>query len=145
MRLKFWQSQPAPAEPIQARAVAAAPQPPLGDLDLRAIWSALVKRKAWILIPTLVVAALSFATVNVITPRYKSETKILIEGRENVFLRPAASDRNEDRSAPDPEAVTSQVQLVLSRDLAREIIKKNKLNERPEFDPLLQGFSPLRA
>jgi uncharacterized protein involved in exopolysaccharide biosynthesis/Mrp family chromosome partitioning ATPase len=41
--------------------------------------------------------------------------------------------------------VTSQVQLVQSRDLAREIIKKNKLAERPEFDPVLQGFSPLKS
>ena len=41
--------------------------------------------------------------------------------------------------------MTSQVQLVQSRDLAREIIKKNKLAERPEFDPVLQGISPLKS
>ena len=34
---------------------------------------------------------------------------------------------------------------MLSRDLAREIIKKNKLAERPEFDPVLQGLSPLKS
>jgi uncharacterized protein involved in exopolysaccharide biosynthesis len=34
---------------------------------------------------------------------------------------------------------------VLSRDLAREIIKRNKLAERPEFDPVLQGVSPLKS
>ncbi len=44
-----------------------------------------------------------------------------------------------------PEAVTSQVQLVQSRDLAREIISKNKLAERPEFDPVLRGISPLKS
>jgi uncharacterized protein involved in exopolysaccharide biosynthesis len=66
------------------------------------------------------------------------------EGRENVFLRPTG-ERNEERSAFDAEAVTSQVQLVQSRDLAREIIKQNKLAERPEFDPVLQGFSPLKS
>jgi len=37
------------------------------------------------------------------------------------------------------------VQLLLSRDLAREIIKKNKLAGRPEFDPVLQGFSPAKS
>jgi uncharacterized protein involved in exopolysaccharide biosynthesis/Mrp family chromosome partitioning ATPase len=37
------------------------------------------------------------------------------------------------------------VQLVLSRDLAREIIRKNKLAERPEFDPVLQGISPVKS
>jgi uncharacterized protein involved in exopolysaccharide biosynthesis len=149
MRLNFWQSQPqpaksGPAEPAQSRIVAFEPQSTAGDLDLRAIWQPLVRRKAWILIPTVIAAALSFAAVNVISPRYKSEAKILVEGRENVFLKPTA-DRVEERSAPDAEAVTSQVQLVLSRDLAREIIRKNKLAERPEFDPILQGISPLKA
>ena len=35
--------------------------------------------------------------------------------------------------------MTSQVQLILSRDLAREVIKKLKLGELPEFDPVLRG------
>ena len=34
---------------------------------------------------------------------------------------------------------------MLSRDLAREIIKKNKLAERPEFDPVLQGAQPWKS
>jgi uncharacterized protein involved in exopolysaccharide biosynthesis len=89
-------------------------------------------------------AMLSIAAVNMITPRYKSEARILVDGRENVFLRPNG-ERNEERTALDAEAVTSQVQLLLSRDLAREIIKKNKLAERAEFDPVLQGFSPLKS
>ena len=116
----------------------------LGDLDLRLVWNALLRKKAWIIVPTAIVAALSFAAVNVITPRYKSEARILVDGRENVFLRPNA-ERVEERRELDPEAITSQVQIVLSRDLAREIIRKNKLGERPEFDPVLQGLSPLRA
>ena len=87
---------------------------------------------------------LSVTAVNLVTPRYKSEARILIDGRENVFLRPSG-ERNEERTSLDPEAVTSQVQLVQSRDLAREIIKKNKLADRPEFDPVLQGMSPLKS
>ncbi len=145
MRLKFWQSEPAPAQPAPARVATVEPQGVAGDLDLRAIWQALLNRKAWILIPTVIAAALSFAAVNVITPRYKSEAKILVEGRENVFLRPTIDRVDERAAAPDAEAVTSQVQLILSRDLARDVIKKNKLAERPEFDPMLQGISPLKA
>jgi len=60
------------------------------------------------------------------------------------FLRPNG-ERNEERTALDAEAVTSQVQLLLSRDLASEIIKKNRLAERAEFDPVLQGFAPLKS
>jgi polysaccharide biosynthesis transport protein len=115
-----------------------------GDIDLHVLGRSLWEKRSWIIVPTVVAAALSMAAVNLITPRYKSEARILIDGRENVFLRPNG-ERNEERNALDPEAVTSQVQLLLSRDLARDIIKKNKLAERSEFDPVLQGFSSLKS
>jgi succinoglycan biosynthesis transport protein ExoP len=115
-----------------------------GDLDLRAIGQALLRKKRWIILPTLVALGLSIAAVNYVTPRYKSEARILIDGRENVFLRPNG-ERDQERNALDPEAVTSQVQLLLSRDLARQIIKQNKLAELPEFDPVLRGLSPVKS
>ncbi|MCK1384724.1 exopolysaccharide transport family protein [Bradyrhizobium sp. 21] len=138
------------AEPeprIEAKPAPVAPrQPPVesGDIDLHALGAALARKRGWIIVPTVLALVASVAIVNLVTPRYKSESRILIDGRENVFLRPN-SDRAEERQALDAEAVTSQVQLVLSRDLAREIIKKNKLAERPEFDPVLQGISPLKS
>jgi polysaccharide biosynthesis transport protein len=149
MRLAFWRSgkvkAPAPS-PVSKPAPAPRPAAPVsGDLDLRVLGQALVRKRGWIIVPTVLAAVLSLTAVNLITPRYKSEARILIDGRENVFLRPNG-ERNEERAAPlDPEAVTSQVQLLLSRDLANEIIKKNKLAERPEFDPVLQGLSPLKS
>src|SRR6202163_1048580 len=150
MRLAFWRagkdnalvrraiSKLAPAPYKQASA------PVSGDLDLRALGHALARNRGWIIAPTLLAAVLSIAAVNLVTPRYKSEARILIDGRENVFLRPNG-ERNEERNTLDAEAVTSQGQLLLSRDLAREIIKKNSLAERPEFDPVLQGLSPLKS
>lgn len=132
----------APARGAAAREAMAVVEP--DGLDLRVIGQALLRRKYWILGPTLLAAALSIVAVNLVTPRYKSEARILIDGRENVFLRPNG-ERAEERTALDPEAVTSQVQLVLSRDLARDVIKENKLAERPEFDPVLKGISPLKS
>jgi uncharacterized protein involved in exopolysaccharide biosynthesis/Mrp family chromosome partitioning ATPase len=130
-------ARPAPAVTKQAPVES-------GDIDLHALGAALARKRGWIIVPTVLALVASVAIVNLVTPRYKSESRILIDGRENVFLRPN-SDRTEERQALDAEAVTSQVQLVLSRDLAREIIKKNKLAERPEFDPVLQGISPLKS
>jgi uncharacterized protein involved in exopolysaccharide biosynthesis len=154
MRIPFWRSDkgapvekaniaaPAP-KPVAATKVAPAASD-FGDLDLRAIGQALNRKRSWIILPTLIAAVLSIAAVNLVPPRYKSEARILIDGRENVFLRPNG-ERDDQRNVVDPEAVTSQVQLLLSRDLAREIIKKNKLAERPEFDPVLQGLSPVKS
>jgi len=132
---------PAPAKPVVASQVAPSQS---GDIDLRALGEALSRQRRWIIVPTIAALVLSLIIVNLITSRYKSEARILIDGRENVFLRPTG-ERDEQRVALDPEAVTSQVQLVQSRELAREIIKKNKLAERPEFDPVLSGMSPLKS
>jgi polysaccharide biosynthesis transport protein len=116
-----------------------------GDIDLRSLGLALWQRKSWILWPTLMVAILSAIGVNMITPRYKSEARILYDGRENVFLRPEADkSANTDRPPADPETLTSQVQVVMSRQLALEVIGQLKLNDLPEFDPVLRGTSTFR-
>src|SRR3954470_24290977 len=116
-----------------------------GELDLGAVGRALTRKKWWVLGPALAVAALTFVGVNLITPKYKSEARVLIEGRESVFLRPVAEQNSMDRDRTvDQEAVTSQVQLALSRDLARQVIKQLKLGELPEFDSTLRGVSLMR-
>jgi succinoglycan biosynthesis transport protein ExoP len=115
-----------------------------GELDLRAVGRALVRKRWWVLGPALAVAALTFVGVNLVTPKYKSEARILIEGRENVFFRPDAEKTAERDRTVDAEAITSQVQLALSRDVARQVIKALKLGELPEFDPALRGVSLLR-
>ena len=95
----------------------------------RALWA----KKTKIIGFTLIVTALAFVVVNMITPRYRSETRILLEAKENVFLR-AEADKVADRTVVDPESVTSQTQVILSRDLAREVIRKEGLKENPEFN-----------
>lgn len=160
MRFAFWNRRKAgtPAQVSVAAAPPVAPPAPVvksapragapafqsGDVDLRAIWQVLLRKKFWIIVPTLAAMMLAIAIVNAITPRYKSEARILIDGRENVFLRPNG-ERNEERTSLDAEAVTSQVQLLLSRDLARAVIAKNNLEKLPEFDPVLRGISPIRS
>ena len=63
---------------------------------------------------------LAFIVVNASTPLYRSEARILIEGRDNIYLRPEA-DKSFDRSVIDQvitvsDAVTHEV---VARELAR--------------------------
>lgn len=113
-----------------------------GELDLRSLGIALWRKKWLILIPTLLSAAVAYFVVGLITPKYRSEAKIAIEGRENVFLRPEA-EKSIERAAADQEAVATQVQIIQSRDIARQVIRELKLTERPEFDSVRSGVSPL--
>src|SRR5581483_9126691 len=111
------------------------------DIDFAALGRSLWLKRRWIFIPAVIVALLTIVAVYLVTPRYRSEGRILIEGRENAFLRPEAEKSQQDRTIVDPEAVTSQVQILTSRDLAQQVIRKLKLGDRPEFDPVVNGAS----
>jgi uncharacterized protein involved in exopolysaccharide biosynthesis/Mrp family chromosome partitioning ATPase len=106
-----------------------------GELDLRALGLALWRKKRWIILPTVAAAIATFLIVNMVTPRYRSEARVLIENQETAYNRPEA-DKGGERNAAlvDAEAVQSQVQLVQSRDLARKVVYALKLNELKEFN-----------
>jgi succinoglycan biosynthesis transport protein ExoP len=115
------------------------------ELDLSALGTTLWRKRWKILRPTILVGLVTLIVVQVITPRYQSESRVIVEGRDNVFLRPEADKDLMDRNAVDQETVTSQAQLILSRDLAKDVIAKLKLDELPEFDSTLGGVSPVKA
>jgi uncharacterized protein involved in exopolysaccharide biosynthesis/Mrp family chromosome partitioning ATPase len=113
-------------------------------LDLPALGGTLWRKRWRVLLPTIVVALITFVVVEMITPRYSSEARVFLEERGNAYLRPDV-DKTVSDPLIDQQAVTSQAQIILSRDLALEVIKKLNLAKRPEFDPTLSGVSPLRA
>jgi uncharacterized protein involved in exopolysaccharide biosynthesis/Mrp family chromosome partitioning ATPase len=113
-----------------------------GEADMRGLGRALWQKRTRILGFTIIAAAGAFVVVNAITPRYLSESRLLLEARENVFLRAEADKNNGERNTIDAEAVTSQIQLVLSRDLARKVIQAENLSANSEFDP---PASPLQG
>src|SRR6185437_7658435 len=104
-----------------------------GEPDIRGLGRLLWQRKGRIIAVALICAAGAYVIANAITPRYRSESRLLLEARENVFMR-ANADRSGAPSTVDPEAVTSQIQVVLSRDLAHRVIAKEKLADNPEFN-----------
>ena len=115
------------------------PRPPArgsmmdADFDLSQLGAALWRNSGKILRPTIAVALITFAVVMLIPPKYLGESRVLVVGRDNAFLRPDVDRDTGDRGTVDLEAVTSQAQLILSRDLAVEVINKLKLNERPRI------------
>ncbi|MCJ2027197.1 GumC family protein [Methylobacterium sp. J-067] len=89
------------------------------------------KSLPWVVVPTALAALGSAVVVNVIPPRYTGETQLVLESRE-----PAG------RAAIDEQAAANQV--MASRDIAREAIKRLKLVGNPEFDATAGEIGPVR-
>ena len=114
------------------------------DLDMLALWAAVRRKKAWIMIPTLTALLAAAGFVTFVKPRYTAEAQVLLENQESFFTRPERSEAaHEFTSGPDPESVGSQVQLVTSRDLGRRAIAALNLVGNPEFDPLAHGLGAI--
>lgn len=115
-----------------------------GDmLDLSALWSAIRRRRLWIVVPTLAVLVISFLAVNIVTPRYTGEARLLLESRGSFFTLPGQA-LPDAAGQFDAEAVQSQVQVIMSRDLAREAIRRIGLVGNSEFDSGVGALSSLR-
>jgi polysaccharide biosynthesis transport protein len=115
------------------------------DLDFASLGAALWRARYAILRPTLIVALLTFGVVMLIPPKYQSEARVLIVGRDNVFLRPDADKDVLDRGTIDQDTITSQAQLMMSREVANDVITKLELNKLPEFDPAVGGLSAWKS
>jgi exopolysaccharide transport family protein len=104
------------------------------DIDLAQFFRAVWQRKAAILATTAVVGVLAFVGAHSIAPTYKSNAMLLIEPREPSF---SASGPNTSIAEPLPDElnVASQVQLLQSVDLIKQVARDLKLHERAEFDP----------
>ena len=117
---------------ISPRATPARP-PARDGLTLAQLPAVLRRSWAWIAVPTLVAAVGAGVFVQVVPPRYTGAAQVLLESREAAFARTA--QEREQITPPDEQAVASQVQVMMSRDLAREAIRRLKLVGNPEFDP----------
>jgi succinoglycan biosynthesis transport protein ExoP len=114
--------------------VAAAGESRSDLLDLPALWAAIKAKKLWIIGPTLAALGLSFVAVNAVTPRYTGEARLLLENRDSFYTRPGQAPSETSGQQFDSEGVQSQVQVIMSRDLAREAIKRIGLVGNSEFD-----------
>jgi succinoglycan biosynthesis transport protein ExoP len=73
-----------------------------------------------------------------------AEARILLENRDSFYTRPGQANGESSGQQFDPEAVQSQVQVIMSRDLAREAIKRIGLVGNSEFDSGAGALSALK-
>jgi exopolysaccharide transport family protein len=108
------------------------------DIDLgqlvRGVWA----RRLKVVAITLLGAGVVFAGAKMISPKYRSETRILIEPRAPAFATAQSTDANAGQLL-DELNIASQVQLLQSADLIKQVINSQKLFDLPEFDAAANG------
>lgn len=103
------------------------------DVDLGKLFGSLARNWLRILVAALVVAAIAFVLAMMATPLYRAETRILIEERESFYTRPANMATEADRPLLDEQAIASQVEVISSPDILRNVARSLDLASRPEF------------
>lgn len=104
------------------------------DIDLAQLFRAVWKRKARILAATALVGCLAFVGASMMSPKYSSEARILIEPREPNFTT-QTNVQAPAEPLSDELNIVSQVQLLQSVDLIKQVARDLKLYELEEFDP----------
>ena len=119
---------------------------PRTDVDVGTLMRTIWRNRGWITAVVLSVGVAAYLAMAQMTPMYTSEAHILIDNGENTYTRPASGETNNQRNRilVDPEAIASQVQVLLSRDLALRVIRELKLDALPEFSKSSNSRSPVR-
>lgn len=103
------------------------------DVDFGRLFSSLIVNWRRIVAVAFVVTGLALMFAWMATPLYRAETRLLIETRESVFTRPE-SNGEADRTILDEEGVTSQVEVIGSTDILKQVALKLDLASYKEFD-----------
>lgn len=111
-------------------------------IDVAAVLAAVGRRLPRIIIVTLLVLVAAFLILMMLPRLYESSASILVEPRSNFYLR-SANEQAPAGFAGDASVVSSQIELIKSRDTLLGVIDKLDLRSKPEFNGSQSGFSPL--
>jgi uncharacterized protein involved in exopolysaccharide biosynthesis/Mrp family chromosome partitioning ATPase len=104
------------------------------DVDLATLGTALWRAKGWIFGLALGLGVITFVGLGMMRPLYTSEARILIQNDGSAFTKPTTEEGYESvRSTLDEQAVQSQVQVLTSRDLIRQVVNDLDLTNNAAF------------
>jgi len=111
-------------------------------IDVAAVLAAVVRRLPRIIFLTVVALGITYAVL-AITPReYESTAGILVEPRANAYSR-ATNEQAPQTGGSEAGVVSSQIELIRSRDTLLRVIESTNLRDEPEFNSGAGGFSPI--
>ena len=113
-------------------------KPVSASIDIVDVLRGMRRRKTLIAGITLAALLGGLTLVQGLKVVYSSEAQILIENLETPFDRTQGTDADR-RLAIDDRIVASQMSVLTSQDLGRRVVAALKLENNPEFNPLLKG------
>ena len=111
-------------------------------IDVAALLAAIVRRLPRILLITLGLLAIGFVVLMFQPRLYESYSSILVEPRANIYVRPSG-EQAPTSTAGTAGVISSQIELLKSRDTLLNVIDELDLRSVPEFNGGGGGFSPL--
>jgi exopolysaccharide transport family protein len=105
------------------------------DIDLGQLFRALWERRLALVAMTAGFAVLAFVGTRMVAPEYQGEAQVLIELRTPDFSERTQPANSNADPILDDLGIASQVQVLQSTDLIKQVARDLKLSEREEFDP----------
>tara|TARA_R110002126_G_scaffold278004_1_gene424138 strand:- start:46003 stop:48570 length:2568 start_codon:yes stop_codon:yes gene_type:complete len=102
------------------------------DIDIARLFAAIWQRRVAIISLMVIVCAVVFIISSMIAPRYRAETRILIESREPVFSQSTQSDGGQTQYL-DQQGILSQVEVINSTNLIKSVAADLNLADHREF------------
>ncbi|MBD8064945.1 GumC family protein [Devosia sp. PTR5] len=111
-------------------------------IDVPSLVGAVLAKLPRIVLVTLALLTITFVVLMFQPRLYESSASILVEPRASAYLRPSVAQSSAP-SAADAGVVSSQIELIKSRDTLMRVIDRLDLQSKPEFNGTDAGFSPL--
>lgn len=102
------------------------------DIDIARLFAAVWQRRAAIVSLILIVCAAAFVISGMVSPRYRAESRILIEAREPLFVQTGQQETGQAQFL-DEQGITSQVEIINSTNLIKSVADQLDLADKPEF------------
>lgn len=109
-------------------------------IDMGALFGAVLRRWLRVLFVTALLLALTFAILFFVPRLYESTASLLVEERVNIATTRVESGAS-TQSIPVEAMMSSQIELIRSRDTLMSVVDSQNLRSEPEFTGV--GLSPV--
>lgn len=116
----------------------------LVSMDFREVLAGMWQRRLSIVLCGLLAGAVAYGVAAISTAKYTIGAQVLVDNFETPFTRAQPNETAADRRQVDPADVQSQVEVLRSRDIAKQVVEELRLVEQPEFNPSPDEMSALK-